>query len=81
MGLKTVAGVALAAALLIGGPAAAAKADKADKGTDASARRVPGKLSFHKAPSEESPAARERRLKRECQGRPNAGACLGFTGR
>lgn len=38
----------------------------------ASARFVP-------APSSESPAARERRLRRECRGRPNAGMCLGFT--
>ena len=29
--------------------------------------------------SEESTAERERRLKRECRGRPNAGACLGFA--
>lgn len=29
--------------------------------------------------NEESAAARERRLKRECRGRPNAGACLGFA--
>ena len=28
--------------------------------------------------SGESVSERERRLKRECRGRPNAGACLGF---
>ena len=27
----------------------------------------------------ETVADRERRLRRECKGRPNAGACLGFT--
>ena len=45
----------------------------------AAARRLPGKVTFHKSSSEESRAERERRLKRECRGRPNAGACLGFT--
>ena len=29
--------------------------------------------------SEESSAERARRLKRECKGRPNAGACLGHA--
>lgn len=32
-----------------------------------------------KSSSEESSAERDRRLKRECQGRNNAGACLGYT--
>ena len=31
--------------------------------------------------SQESTAARDRRLYRECQGRPNAGACAGYTQR
>lgn len=42
-------------------------------------RKPPTKVTFHKAPSEEAPAAREKRLKRECQGRPNAGMCAGHT--
>ncbi|QHE83661.1 hypothetical protein [Hydrogenophaga sp. BPS33] len=42
-------------------------------------RKLPTSVKFHKAPSEESPAAREKRLKRECKGRPNAGMCAGFT--
>lgn len=29
--------------------------------------------------SAESPQVRERRLLRECKGRPNAGACLGYA--
>lgn len=29
--------------------------------------------------SEETPAQRDKRLRRECKGRPNAGACLGYT--
>ena len=47
----------------------------------APARQAPGTLKFVPAPSDESPAARERRLRRECKGRPDAGACLGLTGR
>ncbi len=42
-------------------------------------RRPPARVSFIDAPSSETPAAREKRLKRECRGRPNAGACLGLT--
>ncbi|WP_066256502.1 hypothetical protein [Hydrogenophaga flava] len=42
-------------------------------------RRPPARVSFIDAPSSETPAAREKRLKRECRGRPNAGACLGHT--
>lgn len=40
----------------------------------------PTTVRFIDAPSAESPAARQKRLKRECKGRPNAGACLGHTG-
>lgn len=32
-----------------------------------------------KSSSEESATQRDKRLKRECRGRPNAGACLGYT--
>ena len=46
---------------------------------DPAPRKPPTSVKFHKAPSEESPAAREKRLKRECKGRPNAGMCAGFT--
>lgn len=31
------------------------------------------------APSGEALPAREKRLRRECKGRPNAGACLGYA--
>ncbi len=37
------------------------------------------KTRYIKSPSEETRAERERRLKRECKGRPNAGMCLGFA--
>ena len=47
--------------------------------TQAGAPRKPASVKFHKAPSEESPAAREKRLQRECKGRANAGMCLVYT--
>ena len=36
-------------------------------------------VQFIPAPSHESPAERDRRLRRECKGRPSGGACLGYT--
>jgi hypothetical protein len=80
MGLKIVRGVALAVVLLGAGHALAAKAARAEASAP-SERRLPGKVTFHKAPSEESRAERAQRLKRECKGRPDAGACLGFASR
>lgn len=41
-------------------------------------RRKP-KIQHAPSPSQESPAQRDRRLARECQGLPNAGACLGHA--
>ncbi|MBS3997531.1 MAG: hypothetical protein KGZ67_09365 [Hydrogenophaga sp.] len=46
---------------------------------DSGAPRPPAKVTFVEAPSHETPAARTKRLKRECKGRPNAGMCLGHT--
>ncbi len=37
------------------------------------------KPKVDKGSSTESTAERDRRLKRECRGMPNAGACLGYT--
>lgn len=37
------------------------------------------KIKHQRSPSEETVAERARRLKRECRGAPNAGACLGYT--
>ena len=39
------------------------------------------KIKHQRSASEESTSERDRRLYRECKGRPNAGACLGFTQR
>lgn len=46
---------------------------------ETSTRKLPSKVTFHKSPSEEAPAVREKRLLRECKGRPNAGMCAGYT--
>lgn len=37
------------------------------------------KIKHQRSTSEESTAERDRRLYRECRGRPNAGACLGYV--
>lgn len=58
--------------------ALAANAAKGSVGK-APAAKSTGKVTFIDSPSAEKPAAREKRLKRECRGRPNAGACLGHT--
>lgn len=39
------------------------------------------KIQNIRSSSEESSAERDRRLYRECQGRPNSGACAGYTQR
>ena len=65
----------LALALSVLSPTQAGAANKSTP-TD---KRPPARVSFIEAPSSETPAAREKRLKRECRGRPNAGACLGHT--
>ncbi|MDR2990589.1 MAG: hypothetical protein LBU72_01405 [Burkholderiaceae bacterium] len=36
-------------------------------------------VKYIRNPNHETPAERERRLKRECRGMPNAGACLGYA--
>ena len=39
------------------------------------------KTKHYPSPSQESTAELDRRMYRECWGRPNAGACLGYTRR
>ena len=43
------------------------------------ANKKVAKVIFLDSSSSETPAARKKRLKIECKGRPNAGACLGLT--
>jgi hypothetical protein len=72
---------------LYAGDAHAAKRKKAKAHCDADVQmsradelRCHGtKTRYIKSSSEENRSERERRLKRECKGRPNAGACLGFA--
>ena len=59
-------------------PALATSTTKAAVGKAPAAKPV-GKATFIDSASSEKPAAREKRLKRECRGRPNAGACLGHA--
>ncbi len=47
----------------------------------ASKKKHSVRITHQRSPSEETTAERDRRLYRECRGMPNAGACLGYTGR
>ncbi|KQP22042.1 hypothetical protein [Pseudorhodoferax sp. Leaf267] len=58
-------------------PATATPAKKQDGAASPSKRTAAPK--FIPSSSQESPKERERRLLRECKGRPNAGACAGFA--
>ena len=72
------------AAALITAPdsAHAARKKKTDAATSQPAKKSGAvKVKHQRSPSEESTAERDRRLYRECRGRPNAGACLGYTQR
>lgn len=55
-------------------PILAAKKSSTEK---AQSKRI--KIQNVRSSSEETRAERDRRLYRECQGRPNAGACAGYT--
>ena len=72
---------AVVAALLcaLAMPAFAAGNQASSKPSGGDAPRTPAKVTFIAAPSGETPAAREKRLRRECKGRPNAGMCLGHA--
>ena len=49
------------------------------KGSEATMQKKSTKAKQPRSSSEESTAERDRRLYRECKGRPNAGACLGYA--
>lgn len=75
--VATVALAVLSASLTLHTPQAqAASTNKTEK-------RQSGRIKIQnvRSSSEETPAERDRRLYRECQGRPNAGACAGYTQR
>lgn len=62
----------LVASMAVPAWSASAKAGEAEP-------QKPARVKFVDSGSGETRAAREKRLRRECRGRPNAGACLGFT--
>jgi hypothetical protein len=66
-------------ALATAGLAQAAQRPTTATATATSKKTPSASVKFIDAPSSESPVAREKRLKRECRGRPNAGMCLGYT--
>ena len=72
--------MALVTMALCIGQAQAASKHKMKKGRTASAA---GQTYINIKPglrgSQESKAERSQRLKRECKGRPNSGACLGYA--
>ncbi len=59
-----------------GSPAATGTISSAE--TPPKAKKKPAKVKYEKG-SGESTAERDRRLYRECKGRPNAGACMGYA--
>lgn len=67
----------VSAVALVFASGAIAASPKASRESDG--KKLPAKVRFIDSPSSESPAARKKRLKTECKGRPNAGACLGMT--
>ena len=68
------------AAFLLATPLLHAAAAKPSDSTPAAPKKKAGMPKFIPNSSHESARERERRLLRECKGRPNAGACAGYTG-
>jgi hypothetical protein len=62
---------ALLGSLLAAGPATGAE--------PAAPKKKPARVTFLRSDTAESPSERERRLIRECRGRPDAGVCLGYA--
>lgn len=63
--------------------AAAAKAPSQSEKAAKTGKKQNGKVKIQhiRSGSEETRAERDRRLFRECKGRPNSGACAGYTQR
>ena len=59
--------------------ATASMANEPKGKTPASGKQQGTRVTIHNSPSAETSAERDRRLTRECKGRPNAGACLGYA--
>ena len=79
--IKPAWAVILMAAALMGSAHAKAQRADASEGQTSSKKAKKsggGQIKFLRG-SEESPKERSSRLKRECKGRVNAGACAGYT--
>ena len=61
--------------------AAQQKKDSTNSSQASSEKKGSVRIKYLGSPSEESTSQRDRRLYRECKGRPDAGACLGYTRR
>lgn len=66
----------LATALAVSATLCAAAAADTDQPVH---KKKPARVSVVKSGSGETASERERRLIRECRGRPDAGACLGYA--
>lgn len=66
----------LATALAVSATLCAAAAADTDQPAH---KKKPARVSVVKSESGETASERERRLIRECRGRPDAGACLGYA--
>lgn len=66
----------LATALAMSATLCAAAAADTDKPVH---QKKPARVNVVKSESGETASERERRLIRECRGRPDAGACLGYA--
>ena len=75
--LHAALGLAVGAALFLG---SAPEVQAAKKNKEGTTQKAP-KNKTEKNDSSESQAERDKRLYRECQGLPNAGACSGYTRR
>ena len=76
--------IAGALALLVALAAVPAMAAKKDYGQAPAGCHYGPRGGLHcpryiKSTSEESATQRDKRLRRECKGRPNAGACMGYA--
>lgn len=70
----------LLAASLLAIPALSPAAARPAEAAAAAPKKKAAAPKFIPNSSQESARERERRLLRECKGRPNAGACLGYAG-
>jgi hypothetical protein len=64
--------------LLAAAAAPAAEASTTKRKSDPAQQTPKARAKFNKGSGETTPE-RDRRLLRECKGRPNAGACLGYA--